>query len=428
MKIYCSGIGGIGLSAYAALQKSCGHEILGSDRSESELLNDLRSQDISVALNQDGTFLPEDLDLFVYSEAIPRDAPERLRAEELGVKSISYFQALGEFSRDYTVLAVCGTHGKSSTTAMAARVLIDSGIDPTIVVGTKLVELNGRNWRKGESDFFLLEACEYRRSFLNLSPNVVLLTNADGDHFDAFDSIEDYQKAFVDFLDLVPMDGAIYTHLSDPDCAKIASEVTRTPVHDVDIFPLPNLSVPGDHMRQNGQLVLGLAEHLGIEQESALISLKQYNGCWRRMELVGTTAADIPVIDDYAHHPREVQATIAAAREAHTGKRLVCVFQPHMHDRTIKLYKEFLQCFRGADLLLLTDVYDARSDVETDRVDMEKFVQDIRENSGVDARYSGDLSQTKSLLANEVLQKGDILLCMGAGDITSMARSFVADY
>jgi len=425
MKIYCSGIGGIGLSAYAALQKSCGHEVLGSDRTESEILADLRSQDISVALNQDGTFIPDDCDLFVYSEAIPSTAPERLRARELGLLSLSYFQALGALSRDFTVIAVCGTHGKSSTAAMAAKVLIDAGMDPTIVVGTKLEELDGRNWRKGESGLFLLEACEYRKSFLHLVPNVVLLTNADGDHFDAFNSIEEYQQAFVDFLSLAPGDGAVFTHLSDPDCAKIAAEVARVSVHDVDSIPLPDLSVPGEHMRQNAQLVLGLAEHLSISEKTALSSLKEYQGCWRRLELVGTTAAGVPILDDYAHHPREVKATIAAAKEAHSEKRLVCVFQPHMHDRTIKLYKEFLQCFRGADLLLLTDVYDARSDVETERVSMKKFAEDIRKNSGVDAHSIGTLDQVRSHL-DDVLETDDVLLCMGAGDITSLAHSMVS--
>ncbi|MDP7247930.1 MAG: Mur ligase domain-containing protein, partial [Candidatus Peribacteraceae bacterium] len=152
MKIYCSGIGGIGLSAYAAMQNANGHEVLGSDRAESELLNDLRSQGISISLNQDGTYIPEDVELFVFTEAMPKDAPEMVRARELGVKMQNYFEALGDLSLGFKVIAVCGTHGKSSTVAMAARVLIDAGVDPSVVVGTKLKELDGRNWRKGNSD------------------------------------------------------------------------------------------------------------------------------------------------------------------------------------------------------------------------------------------------------------------------------------
>ena len=156
MKIFCSGIGGIGLSAYAALQHAAGHQVTGSDRSGSVLIDDLRKQGITVTLTQDGSAIPPDADLFVYSEAIAKESPERRRAEELAVQSESYFQALGQLSRGKRVIAVCGTHGKSSTTAMAARVLGDAGLDPTVVVGTKVRELDGRNWRKGTSDIFLV--------------------------------------------------------------------------------------------------------------------------------------------------------------------------------------------------------------------------------------------------------------------------------
>ena len=424
MKIYCSGIGGIGLSAYAALQKANGHEVLGSDRSESEILKKLREQGISITLNQDGTFIPEDIDLFVYSEAIPNDAPERRRAEDLKVKMQSYFAALGELSQNDTVIAVCGTHGKSSTVAMAARVLIEAGKDPTVVAGTKLKELSGSNWRKGESDLFLLEACEYRRSFLALHPNIVLMTNVDGDHFDAFDSIEDYREAFVEFLMSVSMNGQVITHMNDADCERVAKE-SRKETLDADTFPLAELSVPGKHMKQNAQLVLGLAQVLAISQEEALKALEGYSGCWRRMEVVGTYDDGVTVIDDYAHHPREIEATLEAMRSTYHNRRLVCVFQPHMHDRTIKLYEDFTKCFRDADLVVLTDVYDARSDVETETVNMPVFVEDCDRESGVETIYGFDLQRTESMLKGDILQPEDVLLCLGAGDITNLASSMV---
>src|SRR3989344_2888210 len=179
MKIYCSGIGGIGLSAYAALQRTNGHDVLGSDRSDSALLDDLRSQGITVILKQDGSGVPADVDLFVYSEAIPEDAPERARARDLGIPERSYPEAVSELTKDHRLIAVCGTHGKSSTTAMITRLLLETGHDPTVIIGTKCKELNGRNWRRGKSDLFVLEACEYRRSFLNYSPDILLLTNCE---------------------------------------------------------------------------------------------------------------------------------------------------------------------------------------------------------------------------------------------------------
>ncbi len=191
MKIYCSGIGGIGLSAYAALQKLAGHTVFGSDRSESALLDDLRSQGIGIVLDQSGAAVPKDCDLFVYSEAIPESSPERQKAKEYGSMQKSYPAAVGDLSRGSRLICICGTHGKSSTTAMAARLLIETGKDPTVVVGTKLKELGGRNWRRGKSDIFLLETCEYRNSFHQYSPRIILMTNCDGDHFDVYKDTDD---------------------------------------------------------------------------------------------------------------------------------------------------------------------------------------------------------------------------------------------
>ena len=420
MKIYCSGIGGIGLSAYAAMQNANGHQIFGSDRSESELLDDLRSQGIPVSLNQDGAYIPEDVDLFVFTEAMPKDAPEMVRARGLNVKMQNYFEALGDLSRNYKVIAVCGTHGKSSTVAMATRVLMDAGVDPSVVVGTKLKELDGKNWRKGNSDYFLLEACEYRGSFLSLSPDIVLMTNADGDHFDAFESVKDYQDTFVKFLNLLSGDGIVITHMSDSDCARIVREAKKE-VMDTDNFEFPELGVPGKHMRENAQLVMGLVQIIGMDESKALESLKNYSGCWRRMEVVGTYK-DATVIDDYAHHPREIAATVQSALEAYPNRRILCVFQPHMHNRTLKLYEEFKTCFKGVHELVITDVYDARSDVENKKVDMGKYRSDIEEGSEVRTRYFGNLEATESALRDEVIQNGDVLICLGAGDVTSMAR------
>ncbi|MDD5026465.1 MAG: cyanophycin synthetase [Candidatus Peribacteraceae bacterium] len=424
MKIYCSGIGGIGLSAYAALQQSRGQSVSGSDHTESALIADLRSQGITVTLAQDGSAVPKDADLFVYSEAIPADAPERLRATELKIPNQSYFAALGDLSREYRVVAVCGTHGKSSTTAMSARVLLEAGLDPTIIVGTKLRELGGRNWRKGTSDLFLLEACEYRRSFLHLSPDIILLTTADGDHFDAFRSMEDYRQAFIDFIDLLPADGVVLTHMGDSDCAVIVQQAHRRNV-DVDGLPLPMLSVPGAHMRRNAQLVLGLSDALALDRDTTQRALKGYAGCWRRMEVKGTIGDDIIIVDDYGHHPTEVRATIEALREAYGKRRIVVVFQPHMHDRTLKLYGAFTKAFSSADLVIITDVYEARKDVETARVDLKKFVQDIEKGSGVSALLGGSLGAVEQRLRSDLLQPHDVLLFLGAGDITNLASGLV---
>lgn len=397
-----------------------GHTVAGSDRSESALTKYLNENGISVSYVQDGSAIPEDTELFVYSEAIPEDAPERVKAKKMKIKQQTYFEALGELTRDKQLIAICGTHGKSSTTAMATKVLIDAGLDPSVVVGTKMFELDGKNWRKGESDVWIVEACEYRKSFLHLDPKIIILTNVDGDHFDAFKNIKTYEDAFKEFFAKLPEDGIIITHASDTEAKKVA-EATKRKVIDADKEPLPTLRTPGLHMRHNGQLVLALAKHLKIETKTAMNALSTYHGSWRRMEEKGIILDDVELVDDYAHHPVEISATLNALKEAHSDRRIVCVFQPHTHDRTLTLWKEFAKSFVDADLVIIADVYDARPDTEHDRVDMKKFVRDIEKNSGKKTLEGYSLEETLGLLKKE-LKPHDLLVIMGAGTVSCLSE------
>lgn len=426
VKIFCSGIGGIGISAYASLQKLAGHEVSGSDRSASPLTEDLRSQGIPVSFDQSGKALEDGTELFVYSEAIPAEAPERMRASVLGIRQLSYPQALGELLRGSRVIAVCGTHGKSSTTAMAGRLLIEAGMDPTIVVGTKMRELNGRNWRRGTSGLFLIEACEYRRSFLRYRPDIILFTNCDGDHFDYYASLNDYRHAFREFFSNVSPGGTVIAHGGDPDSIAIAKERGRKVV-DADAYPLMTLATPGLHMRQNARLVLALAEILGIPQMEAISILSGYAGSWRRIEVKGG-GNGVTVIDDYAHHPAEIRATIDAVRSGYPGRRVVAVFQPHTHDRTLKLYDDFTRAFSGADTVIIPNIYVARKEMETNAVDVDRFVADIERSSRVRAVRGKSLGATERMLREDILRKGDVLLCMGAGDVTGLAARMATTY
>jgi UDP-N-acetylmuramate--alanine ligase len=422
--IYCCGIGGIGLSAYAALQRAAGNVVRGSDRTDSALLGDLRSQGIEVFLNQDGTHVAADVDLFVYSEAIPPDAPERRKATELGIEQCNYFEALGDLSEPYDVIAVCGTHGKSTTAAMAAKVFVDAGLDPTVVVGTKSPDLDGRNWRKGASGVFIVEACEYRNDFRFLSPDTAVLTTVDGDHFDAFGSLEEYRRAFVEFFERLPDGRPVVFHGSDAASGAVV-EASGRPGVDADSFPLPRLGVPGEHMRQNARLVVALAKHYGIAENIALRSLEGFRGTWRRMEVKGTRGDGVTVIDDYAHHPVEIRASLQGIREANPGRRIVCVFQPHTHDRTLKLYAEFLPAFRDADLVVIPNVYAARGESDGGKVDIAAFVADVAKGSDVEVHDGGGLDGTLAWLRGAV-EPNDVVVTMGAGDVTSLAPKILA--
>lgn len=400
-----------------------GHDVSGSDVRNSELIETLRSAGIQILLEQKAENIPEGTDLFVYSEAIPEDSAERQEAKERSIRFLSYFQALGELTKGKRLIAVCGTHGKSSTTAMTIAMLERAGLDPNAIVGTKLPMLGGRNWRKGKSDLWIVEACEYRRSFLALNPTIVLLTNADGDHFDSFKNAEDYRNAFTEFIRKLPESGTLIAHGNDPESQSIA-EQSRAVFMNADTETLPDLSVPGLHMRKNAQLVAALGSLLGIEQSQALAALKQYKGSWRRMEEKGTRDG-ITVIDDYAHHPVEIRATISAMREAHPSRRIVAVFEPHTHDRTKKMFDAFAASFREADIVVVTSVYDARPDQDTERVEEANLAEAISKQSNVPCVFGGSIGETENIVRTNIAKSGDVVLCMGAGDITKLASALM---
>lgn len=392
----------------------------GSDAADSALLDDVRSLGIHVSLNQDGSALPEEIDLLVYSEAIPESAPERKKARERGVREISYFHALGEMTAGSELIAVCGTHGKSSTTAMSARILMEAGMDPNVVVGTKLRELSGKNWRKGNGNLWIVEACEYRRSFLHLSPTIIIITNADGDHFDAFASVDEYRKAFVDVISLLPEGGTVIAHGSDKQVTSLIEQAGASLI-DADAEPLIPLKTPGAHMRKNAQLALSLARYLGIPERVSQAAISEYSGSWRRMERRGETHDGIPVIDDYAHHPVEIAATLSAMKELFPTKRRVVVFQPHTHHRTLTLWDGFATAFTDADVVIITDVYDARPDRDAEMANVKKLVEAIRSHGKREVYAGGTLDDTEKLLRSGILRQDDALIFLGAGTITRLA-------
>lgn len=423
MKIFCSGIGGIGLSAYASHMKLLGCEVSGSDKTASVITEDLMKAGIPVSFTQDGSAVPKDANLVVYSEAIPESSLEHVKARDFGIRQMSYFAALGELTAGKRLICVCGTHGKSSTTAMAAKLLMDAGLDPNVVVGTRMHDLGDKNWRSSQNELWVVEACEYRRSFLFLKPSILLITNADGDHYDSYKDHADYLAAFTEFASSIPADGLIIHHGKDKDSAAIVSGAKRKSI-DADADPVPTVGVPGEHMRQNAALVRSLGVHLGIKDEVITQSLQTFSGTWRRMEVRGEAKRGVTVIDDYAHHPAEIRATIAAMKEKYPTRRLVCVFEPHTHDRTLKLWGEFVTAFKGAGLVLVTKVYDARPDKDTEEADVAKFAAEIGRTSKVSCRPSGSLEKTKTAL-DSLLQKDDVLLVMGAGNSTKLATAMV---
>ncbi|MEK9160359.1 MAG: UDP-N-acetylmuramate--L-alanine ligase [Patescibacteria group bacterium] len=392
--IYFVGIGGIGMSGLARLLKSFGKEVRGSDVAASSTTAELEAEGIAVDIGHTPENLPEDAELVIYSEAVPPLNPELLKAKEFEIPAVTYFQALGEVTKDYRLIAIAGTHGKTTTTAMLGLILENAGLDPTILLGSKLKEFGGRNVKVGESDLFVLEACEYRRNFMSLEPELLGVTNMEMDHMDYFKSWEDYQMAFEDLS--AQSEDVIW-----PDeVAEYEGE----------------MGLPGAHNLMNAGLAAQIARRIGVSEDTIADTLKEYKGAWRRFEFKGPTVEGALIYDDYAHHPSEIQATLEGAREKYPEARIVAVFQPHQYSRTAALLDGFAESFENADEVIIPNIYEAR-DTEEDKhaVSTESLVEAISHHHD-NVRDGEGLDATAEYL-NDTIHDGDVIIVMGAGDV-----------
>lgn len=392
-QVFFVGIGGIGMSGLARLLKEKGVEVSGSDSAASSTTEELREEGIEVLIGHAGENISEEMKWVVYSEAVPQNNPELERARELGIPTQTYFQALGDVTHPYRLVAVAGTHGKTTTVAMLGLILINAGLDPTVLLGSKLKEFGNRNVRLGTGDIFVVEACEYRRNFLSLKPDLLGITNIEIDHLDYFKSQEDYERAFEE---LVSQSGEV---VWPEDVAEYEGE----------------LALPGLHNQLNAGMAAHLARRLGVPEPIIAETLAAYNGAWRRFEYKGTSSGAL-VYDDYAHHPSEIQATLQGAREKHPEARIVAVFQPHQYSRTAALIDAFAESFEDADEVIIPNIYEAR-DTEEDKhaVSTESLVEAIAGYHD-NVRNGEDLESTAEYLRDTV-GDGDLILVMGAGDV-----------
>jgi UDP-N-acetylmuramate--alanine ligase len=413
------GIGGIGMSALAQLLSHRGVYVSGSDRDDSPTTELLRTKGIAVAIGH-GT-LPEETELLIYSDAVPQENAERAAARERGVSERSYFEMLGEISRDMRTIAVAGTHGKTTTTGMLTKILVDAGASPTAVIGSIVTDF-GSNFVAGMSDIFVVEACEYRNHLLQLCPEILVITNIEHDHTDFFLDLHALQETFSRAVQSVPPHGTIVADPNDPIVAS-ALEGTQARVIDYTKKAVGELSLIGEFNRMNARAALSAAEaaYPKLSLEGGVRSLSAFKGSWRRFEGKGVSAGGAQVFDDYAHHPTAIEKTIAAARERYPGKRIIVAFHPHLYSRTRDLFQGFVSALSTADRVLLAPVYAARESDPGD-VSSERLAAAIHErNPDVLALPTFDairaeLSQSGS---------GDIVITMGAGDIYKVAEQLV---
>src|SRR3989338_9962063 len=366
MKIHFIGIGGIGVSALAQYYLAKGHQISGSDLAVSEITEFLQKKGVKIFIGNSVENIKKDFDLIVYSPAVKKDNPELLQTTNYKLKTMSYPEALGERTEEFYTIAISGSHGKSTTTAMTSLVLIEAGLDPTVIVGTKLKEFGNSNFRAGHSKYLVIEACEYDSSFLNYAPKIIVATNIDKEHLDYFKTFANVKKAFKDFIARLSADGFLVFNIDDKYPPKVRKNKFKSIGYSVKQKEAGKLKkilrVPGMHNVSNGFGGLKFSRILKIKDEITFKALSEFKGTWRRFEIkqgkVGEK--DITVISDYAHHPNEIKATLNAAKEKFSENKIWCVFQPHQRQRTYYLFNDFVKTFRSAPInnIIITDIYD----------------------------------------------------------------------
>jgi UDP-N-acetylmuramate--alanine ligase len=436
-RIHFVGVGGAGMSGYARAAHALGAAVTGSDRAETPYLARLREEGVlDAAIGHDAGNLPsgEGVEL-VHSSAIPADNSERAAARERGLPDRPRAELLGELSALRRTIAVAGAHGKTTTAAMIVHILRGEGLDPGWLIGSAIGEgLANSHWSEGE--LLVVEADESDRSMLSLSVQVAVLTNVELDHHASFRSLAELREAFAEFLARASQAIVVWDR---SELLALAPEGANTIAYDA-AAPLTGphgsefrwrgqqvtLSVPGAHNALNATAALEATCLAGAQKGRAPAWLAGFSGAGRRFQRVGTTSAGAVVIDDYAHHPTEVAATLQAARTL-SPQRLVAIFQPHLYSRTAMLSREFGQALAHADVVALLDVYPARERAEDHPgVSGLTIARAVAEHAhGRQVLWLPDFAQARPALEG-VLREGDLCVVMGAGDIDVLARELVA--
>jgi UDP-N-acetylmuramate--alanine ligase len=454
-RVHFVGIGGAGMSGIAEVLVNQGFDVSGSDLAESRTTRHLQKLGARVFRGHDETNL-EGADVLVVSTAVPDSNPEVAAAREMRIPVVPRAEMLAELMRFRRGIAVAGTHGKTTTTSLTASLLAEAGLDPTFVIGG-LLNAWGSNARLGQGEYLVAEADESDGSFLLLQPVIALITNIDRDHLETYEhSFENLRKAFLEFLHHLPFYGAAVLCLDDEQVADMIPSVPRAVVtyglsEQADIrgtdlvqdgrlmffrAHLPNqerplevtLNLPGVHNVRNALGAIAIAWELGLDLSAIVHSLGSFEGIGRRFSEVGHLAVpngEVMVVEDYGHHPSELEATITAARDGWPDKRIVTVFQPHRYTRTRDLFDEFSQVLAASDVVVLTDIYPAGEE-PIDGVDSGALCQSIRARGRINPILVSEVNDIPAELPS-MLEDGDLVLLLGAGNIGHVAQRIRED-
>ena len=447
--IHMIGIGGISMSGIAAILQNWGFNVTGSDTSDSEAVQLLLKKGIKVVIGHNIEDVASS-DVVIYSAAIKQDDPEMLEAKRLGIPTIERADFLGEITRCYKdTICISGTHGKTTTTSMVSLCFLEALQDPSIQVGALLKPLNG-NYRVGNSEHFIIEACEYVESFLKFSPKAEIILNIDNDHLDYFKTFDNIKNAFIKYVKLLPSNGILITNGDDKNCldlpkytgAKVytygidnqdANFIAKNITFDDDGFPefdvyyknefflKLKLSVPGRHNVLNALACTALCTEYGIERKDIEIALERFTGAHRRFEFKGKINKTSSVYDDYAHHPTEIKATYNSLSNKKYNKSWV-IFQPHTYSRTKTLLDDFANSLINFDHIVVLDIYAAR-EKNTYNISSKDLVDKIN-SLGKEAKYIPDFKECVKYVKDNI-EKNDIVVTLGAGTVTEIGPMLV---
>ncbi|MBK7105827.1 MAG: UDP-N-acetylmuramate--L-alanine ligase [Ignavibacteriae bacterium] len=448
-KIHFVGIGGIGMSGLAEILVNQGFKVSGSDLSLTEITERLQSIGVEIFQGHSKENI-KDIDLVVYSSAVNKENPEVKEAIDRKIPTIKRAEMLAETMRMKNGIGIAGTHGKTSTTSMVGLVLTEGGIDPTIIVGGKLSSLGGTNARLGNGDYIVVEADEFDRTFLQLTPSIAAITTLEKEHLDTYKDLDDIKSAFIQFANKVPFYGFVVLCLDEPALQDIIPHINKTiitygisPQADVKAVDISfdknqssytviykgeelgkiNLNLPGLHYVKNSLVAVTIAKEMGISFETIKKALGAFSGVYRRFEK--KYDEKILVVDDYGHHPTETTATLLGIRSG-WKRRIVAVFQPHLYSRTRDFYAEFGRSFLNSDIFICTDVYPAR-EKPIDGISGKLIADAAKDFGHKNVIYESDKNNIPKLL-NSIVKNDDIVITLGAGDIWKYGEKFIEEY
>ncbi|QXM07218.1 UDP-N-acetylmuramate--L-alanine ligase [Crassaminicella indica] len=442
--IYFIGIGGISMSAIAEVLLTFGYEVSGSDMKASSITEKLSKKGAKIYIGHNAHNLPS-CDLVVYTAAIKSDNPELVKAKKKNIPIVSRAEILGLLMKKFKKsIAVSGTHGKTTTTSMISIILEYSDFDPTILIGGELDQIGG-NVKVGNREYFVTEACEYVGSFLKFFPSIGIILNIDKDHLDYFKDIDHIVDTFTAFARLIPKSGLLIAFKDDPNVEKVLSSVDcpiitygsdascdywTENIHfnengfaDFDVFHKNSflgsfsLNIPGKHNVNNALAAIACCHSLGVPIEKIIKNLKNFHGTHRRFDILGKLG-DITIVDDYAHHPTEIKATLKAAAKVPHNK-LWCIFQPHTYTRTKALLNDFANSFDQADKIIIADIYAAR-EKDTGEIHSKDLVKKIK-SYNKNVIYMDNFEKIVAYVKDKAQPK-DLVLTMGAGDIYKVGQ------